>query len=64
MPRPILGACGGDGQPACPPVPAVVDLEPDFATSETPYYTFQDMLAYGKQCYDKGIIDRAQEDSN
>ena len=23
MPKPVVGPCGGPGQPACPPVPAI-----------------------------------------
>jgi len=32
MPKPIIGPCGGEGQPACPPTPAVV-TEGDIASA-------------------------------
>lgn len=49
MPRPDPFPCGGQGQPACPPQPAV--------TSDPPSYTLDDMKAHGWVCYRKGIAD-------
>lgn len=42
--------CGGTNQPACPPTNAVV-------IEGVPYYTLQQMQAYGVECYEKGVKD-------
>ena len=41
--------CGGVGQPACPPQPAI--------EKDAKAYSYNDMLAHGQACYEKGKKD-------
>jgi len=50
MPKPIIGPCGQQDQPPCPPTPAAVAGEPLV-------YTLSDMKAHGDECYRKRRVD-------
>jgi hypothetical protein len=46
--------CGGSGQPACPPQPAV-------NLGGYQYFTLAQMLEHGHNSYQKALSDRAQK---
>jgi hypothetical protein len=52
--------CGGEGQMPCPPQPA--DEASQLGTGLA--YSEDEMWAYGKRCYDKGVADRAQKEAS
>jgi hypothetical protein len=54
-------ACGGGGQPACPPQPALTGME--VVDPTLPLYTHTEMLAHGAAQYAKGRLDVLTEKS-
>ena len=52
MPKPVIGPCGGEGQPACPPTPAATINGVD-------YFTLEQMQEHGHKNYHKGRKDQA-----
>lgn len=51
MPEPHPWPCGGQNQPACPPVPAIV-------IDGVSYFTVAQVQAHGAANYQKGIKDQ------
>ena len=53
--------CGGQGEPACPPEPAVDAIEGGSLEGvdlhKLPVYTYNDLLAHGAAQYAKGLGD-------
>jgi hypothetical protein len=47
-------SCGGANEPACPPQPATATQTLNLTV---PMYSYLDMIAYGRKCYDKGVVD-------
>ena len=62
--------CGGVGEQPCPPEPAIPLYAREEAIMDKPTtiwqgagaYSREQMLAYGRACYDKGVADRAQKE--
>ena len=55
MPQPVLGPCGGENQPPCPPEPAALDGGAViFTGEEVELWTREEMVAHGQACFDAG----------